>query len=83
MLFLPRNTSIEELINRLLPFHDRLTHSTPERPKKNELVIEVEELMYGNYSKGLLVSTGKLAKVYANDISNQFISRYCYEMSSA
>ena len=83
MLFLPRNTSIEELITRLLPFYDRLTDSSPERPKTNELVLEVEELMYGNYSKGLLVSTGKLAKVYANDVSNLFVSRFCYEMSSA
>jgi hypothetical protein len=83
MLFLPRNTSIEELITRLLPFHDRLTDSSPEKPKTNELVLEVEELMYGNYSKGLLVSTGKLAKVYANDVSNLFVSRFCYEMSSA
>jgi hypothetical protein len=82
ILFLPRNTSIEEIVNRLLPFHDQLTYQ-PDKLRSNELVLEIEELQYGNYCKGLIVSTGKLAKVYPHEITALFISQFCHEFTSS
>lgn len=81
MLFLPRNTSIDEIINRLLPLREKLTYSG-EKPRTNELVLEIEELQYGGYCKGLLVSTGRLAKVYPHEVCNFFVNKYCLELSS-
>lgn len=59
-----------------------MTHQV-DKPKVNELVLEIEELQYGNYCKGLLVSTGKLAKIYPNEISNLFISQFCHDFSGS
>lgn len=36
--------------------------------KSNELVLEIEQLFYADSCKLILVSTGKLAKVYPQDV---------------
>lgn len=56
MLFLPKNTSIDELVARLLPYHKQfiaeqksLQNSDPSALRRsNELVLELEQLYYGN-----------------------------------
>ena len=57
MLFLPRNTSINELIEALLPYYQSLSD------KENQITLEIEELLYGSSCKALLISTGRLAKI--------------------
>jgi hypothetical protein len=46
MFFLPKNTSVEEIIDRLLPYHAHFLgdqSSTPVSMRKgNELVLEIE-----------------------------------------
>jgi hypothetical protein len=52
MLFLPKNTSITDLTNRL---------SMQKGFKKKNLNIEIQMLFMGNQCKAMLVLTGKLA----------------------
>jgi|TARA_B110001450_G_C17623703_1_gene482265 hypothetical protein len=46
MFFLPKNTSVEEIIDRLLPYHEHLLGDQSATPvsmrKRNELVLEIE-----------------------------------------
>jgi len=78
MLFLPKNTSIEEIVTRLLPYSDQLVHNTSDLfEKKNQLVLEIEQLTYGSSCKALLVSTGGLVNISASEITRYFISTFC------
>jgi hypothetical protein len=45
IFFLPKNTSINELIDYLIPFAQQFTDDPENR--KNELCIEVEQIVYG------------------------------------
>ena len=64
LLFLPRNTSISELIDQLL----EIDFENP------ELILEIEELQYGHYAKALLVSTGNLVKIHPREVTDYFVS---------
>jgi hypothetical protein len=72
MLFLPKNTSISELIQALLPYYQKLSD------KENQLVLEIEELVFGISCKALLISTGKLAKIQPSEMMHLFIDQFCY-----
>jgi hypothetical protein len=69
MLFLPRNTSIEDLTSRLMPFKKRLIGKKRRESLKllpnyqSELCIEVEELTVGSFTKAIVVYTGDLANI--------------------
>ena len=83
MLFLPKNTSIDQLIEYLLPFHEKLTAQDPGNfgfKRGNQLILEIEELFYGNQPKAILVSTGKLAKVSPIDIYYHLCKNYSYNI---
>lgn len=41
------------------------------------MILEIEELVYGNSCKALLVSTGKLVKIDPIEISQYFIQNFC------
>ena len=58
ILFLPKNTSITELVEALMPF----AHEFNENPdtRKNELILEIEQIMYGESCKGIHIYTGEL-----------------------
>lgn len=75
MLFLPRNTSIDDLISRLLPFASRLVSGTDE--KRNELVLEIEQLIYGGSCKAILVYIGEIANVNSKEMAFHFFEKYC------
>lgn len=77
MLFLPKNTSVKEIVTRLLPYHESLIEDQNNKPinlhKQNELVIEIEQLVFGNSCKALLVCTGSLAKVCPTEVAGSFV----------
>lgn len=58
VFFLPKNTSIQEIIDCLIPF----AHEFNEDPDsgKNELILEIEQVMYGESCKGIHIYTGEL-----------------------
>ena len=41
--------------------------------RSNELVLEIEQFFYADSCKLILVSTGKLAKVFPQDVVQHFI----------
>ena len=63
-----------DLVARLLKHRRELvapTQNIPNYPgfvKENELVLEVEELIYGSSCKALLISTGTMAKVSPREV---------------
>jgi len=75
MLFLPKNTSIEELVQYLLPFTRQFNKPTDK--KRNELTLEIEQIYYGESCKALLVSCGELCKVDSREMVSYFISTFC------
>lgn len=81
MFFLPKNTSVEEIIERLLPHHAHFLGDQSSTPvsmrKRNELVLEIEQLMFGTSCKALLVSTGSLCKVHPQEVAAAFIQQCC------
>jgi len=66
MLFLPRNTSIINLITELSRFSKQIHGG------RDELLIEVQQLMYGESCKALLVMTGDLAKIDSKEVAAHF-----------
>lgn len=60
VLFLPKNTSIDELLTRL--------ESYPKLWTNGCLNIEFEQLNFGNATKVLLVSIGDIANISAQDV---------------
>ena len=58
ILFLPKNTSINEIIESLIPYAHEF-NDDPET-RKNELIIEVEQIIYGESCKGIHIYTGSL-----------------------
>ena len=79
-LFLPKNTSIDELIDYLVPYCQLF--SEDQKNKKNELIIEVEQIMYGSSCKGIHVYTGELASIESREVVDYFYERYCQSFSS-
>ena len=75
IIFLPKNTSLQELIDALLPFAHEF-NADPDT-KKNELVIEIEQIMYGESCKGIHIYTGELVKVDQREIVEYFYNNYC------
>jgi hypothetical protein len=53
---LPKNTSVEELIDYLIEFSAEFS-SDPDN-RKNELVLEIEQIVYGASCKGIHIYTG-------------------------
>lgn len=51
MLFLPKNTSVDSIVEWLLPYHAKLSG-------EGQLVLEIEQFNYGSDCKALLVCTG-------------------------
>jgi hypothetical protein len=76
MLFLPRNTSVEEIIDRCLFYSDAFT----DHP--DMLAIELEQLYYGDSCKVLLVSTGQLAKIQPSEVVSAFIDQFCASLNA-
>ena len=56
IMFLPRNTSIEELVEYLVPYAAEFSEDPENR--KNELILEVEQIVYGTSCKGVHIYTG-------------------------
>lgn len=56
IIFLPKNTSVDELIDYLIEFSAEFS-SDPDN-RKNELVLEIEQIVYGTSCKGIHVYTG-------------------------
>ena len=81
--FLPKNTSIDEIIDKVLPYHAQLLvptrseNCTPNMQKKQELSLEIEQLNFGNACKVLLVCTGSLCRISPVELSQLFISKFC------
>lgn len=83
MLFLPKNTDIDDLVERLLPFSSHFQKDNEyvnQRGKQkdvSDLIIEIEQLYYGDSCKALLICTGKLAKIDPKEIVNYFYNKFC------
>lgn len=56
IFFLPKNTSVQELLDCLVP-HAQEFSEDPDS-KKDELIIEIEQIMYGESCKGIHIYTG-------------------------
>jgi 23S rRNA G2445 N2-methylase RlmL len=61
ILFLPKNTSVDELIDYLIDFSAEFSNDPENR--KNELVLEIEQIVYGTSCKGIHIYTGKMASI--------------------
>lgn len=91
MLFLPRNTSIADLVARLSQFHSLLVgqhrrlevvsfpdEAHPFQPSAiGELALEVEMIMVGQNCKAMVVYTGDLARIRSKHVSKTFIEKFC------
>ncbi len=85
MLFLPRNTSIKDLVNRLCKHHKILLAKSRlfdlgkfnQSVETSELSIEVEKIMVGQNCKALVVYTGDLVKITSKNVCKAFIDRFC------
>lgn len=89
MIFLPRNTSMKDLINRLAKFQNKLIGETRreqlsdqlaglgcaegQRRYIGELAFEVESLAIGNKVTAIVVYTGELANMSNKEIISSFI----------
>ena len=78
MLFLPKNTSISNLVERLLKYHKHfmVDESCGIFQRKNELLIEIEQLVYGNQCKVLLISLGNLVKITGHELQKSFVQNF-------
>lgn len=76
ILFLPKNTSIQELIDALIPFAAEFNDDT-EGEGRDELKLEVEQIIYGESCKGIHVYTGEMAQVDNRELVEHFYTRYC------
>jgi hypothetical protein len=85
MLFLPRNTSISDLVNRLAKHHTELIGDRRKTELCDflgeedplELTIEIEQLKYGNNVTALLVYTGDLARIEVKEVVAAFLDLHC------
>ena len=59
IIFLPKNTSVEELIEYLIDFAPDFAKDP--QNWKNELMIEIEQIIYGASCKGIHIYTGSMA----------------------
>jgi hypothetical protein len=80
IIFLPKNTSVDELIDYLIDFGAEFS-SDPEN-RKNELVLEIEQIIYGTSSKGIHIYTGKMASIEQKDVVEYFYTKYCQSFSN-
>ena len=76
IIFLPRNTSVEELIDYLIPYSAELSDDPDNR--KNELVLEIEQIVYGTSCKGVHIYTGQMAGVDHREVVEYFYQNYCH-----
>jgi hypothetical protein len=81
IMWLPKNTSIQELIDYLIPHASEFSEDPDNR--KNELVIEIEQIYYGNSCKGIHIYTGELAKVDPKEVAEYFYQTYCHTFSQS
>jgi hypothetical protein len=87
MFFLPRNTSITDLIQRLCKFQTNLLGERRRTQLQEflvdpdedplELSIEVQELKYGENIIALLVYTGDLANIETKEVVRAFMDMHC------
>jgi hypothetical protein len=75
VFFLPKNTSVEQIIESLLRYAPQFVDD-PET-KKNQLVIEIEQIVYGTSCKGIHIYTGDVADVDPREVVEYFYERYC------
>jgi hypothetical protein len=75
IMFLPKNTSVEELVQHLIPFAAEFSEDSENR--KNELVIEIEQIVYGTSCKGVHIYTGQMANVDHREVVEYFYQKYC------
>jgi RNA cap guanine-N2 methyltransferase len=75
IFFLPKNTSIEQIVDSLVPFAQSFVDD-PET-KKNQLVIEIEQIVYGTSCKGIHIYTGDVASVDPKEMVEYFYEKYC------
>eukprot|EP00347_Sterkiella_histriomuscorum_P003508 403364031 len=81
IFFLPKNTSIKEIIDTLLP-HAREFNDDPDSDR-NELIIEVEQIMYGESCKGIHIYTGELVQIDQKELVDHFYNNYCHPFSKS
>ena len=63
----------------MIPFASQLTDDPENR--KNELCLEVEQIVYGESCKGVHIYTGQLAAIDPREVVDYFYSRYCHPFS--
>mmetsp|Transcript_37023 Transcript_37023/g.56771 ORF Transcript_37023/g.56771 Transcript_37023/m.56771 type:complete len:224 (-) Transcript_37023:837-1508(-) len=73
MFWLPKNCDMDHLVKRLLPYKDKLAG----RSEAGELFLEVEEFIFGNSCKAILVCTGKLARISHREVADYFSMMHC------
>lgn len=67
ILYLPRNTCINDLLSFISIYHDHLG-------KDEQMFIEIEEVIYGRGTFCLLVYTGELVRIKSKEISSYLYS---------
>lgn len=80
IIFLPKNTSVDELIDYLIEFAADFSNDPENR--KNELVLEIEQITYGTSCKGIHIYTGQMASIEQKDVVEYFYSKYCQSFTS-
>ena len=79
VIYLPRNTCIKELFQRLAP-HSQKLQGTKRRLAREfkkesteELALEIERVLVGKSCKGLLVYTGDFARISPKEVIQRFV----------
>jgi RNA cap guanine-N2 methyltransferase len=80
IIFLPKNTSVDEIVEYMIPLASQFTEDPENR--KNELVIEIEQIVYGSSCKGIHIYTGELASIDTREMVDYFYDQYCQPFSS-
>ncbi len=80
ILFLPKNTSIDELIESLIPFAHEFNGDNSDT-RKNELILEIEQVMYGESCKGIHIYTGDMVNIDYKEVVDHFYYNYCHQFS--
>jgi hypothetical protein len=90
IIYLPRNTSIKDLFQRMAPFHDklqgnkrRLAREFKKEDDMPEMAIEIERVLVGKSCKGLLVYTGDFARITPKEVIQRFVDTQCTLMPSS
>ncbi len=80
-MFLPKNISIEELVDYLIPYASDFSEDPDTR--QHEIIIEIEQIVYGTSCKGVHIYTGQMAQVDHREVVEYFYQKYCQPFTGA